>query len=100
MNTAVHANIFIAKNQADRPFENNRDRGTAVEKSFLAVAKKVFSVFAAAPTHDAGRTAPLHFKKIKETSKVDKKRTEEDALKDIEKLLRRVEKNKKAGRQS
>lgn len=89
-NTSTHNN-----RQAS---ENTKANDPGQGSGFLKAAKKVFSVYAPAPAADTDKTAAAHFKKIKETGKPDKKRTEEDALRDIEKLLRRVEKNKKPGR--
>lgn len=80
--------------------ESTRTGGPSQGAGFLGAAKKVFSASAPAPASDADKAASAHFKNIKETGKPDKKRTEEDALRDIEKLLRRVEKNKKTGRQA
>ena len=38
----------------------------------------------------------LHFKKLKNNHKIDKQKTMEDTLVEIEKLVRRAEKNRKA----
>lgn len=68
------------------------------EGSFLSAAKKIFSVFSPAPAGNAEKPAASGFKKIKETASHDKEESEEDILRDIEKLLRRIERSRKAGK--
>ncbi|MFA5104738.1 MAG: hypothetical protein WC527_06140 [Candidatus Margulisiibacteriota bacterium] len=90
----------VLPQQTKQSLENMPSREIESRGTFLSVAKKVFSIFAPVPAEDADKAALAHFKKIKETSRQDKKRTEEDALHDIEKLLRRVEKSKRCGKQN
>lgn len=66
--------------------------------SFLSAAKKIFSVFSPAPAGNAEKPAASGFKKIKETISPDKEESEEEILRDIEKLLRRIERSRKAGK--
>ena len=99
MNIPVNS-VLSPQQVKQAPEETGRPNNSVSSDGFLSAAKKVFSVIAALPASDADKAAPGNFKKIKETNKPDKKRTEEDALHDIERLLRRVEKNKKSGRQN
>lgn len=67
---------------------------------FLGAAKRMFSILSAVPAEPAEKYGAAHFKKIKEKNKPEKKRTEEDAIKDIERLIRRIQKSKSCGNQS
>lgn len=61
---------------------------------FLGAAKKMFLSLAPAPPDAADRSAVPHFKKIKDKNKIEKNRTEDDALRDLDKLIRRIQKSK------
>lgn len=97
-------NISINNHTVPQSQRNSGNSSDSTARSsgegFLVAAKKMFSVLSAVPAEPAEKYAAAHFKKIKEKNKLEKKRTEEDALCDIEKLIRRTQKNKSCADQS
>lgn len=81
--------------RAKQSCDNRQAEVTSENHSFLSAAKKTISRLAPAPARGSEHSAPAGFKRLKETSEIDKPRTEDDVIADIEKLIRRVEKSKK-----
>jgi len=86
--------IVFSKNihQDHKKTEPSRSHGESSEffKAVKAVASNALEGVC-----ENTNSNQLHFKKLKTNHKIEKQKTLEDALIDIEKLVRRAEKNKK-----
>jgi hypothetical protein len=94
-------NIYIGghsiNNSQKNPSEGKVSSNAENQGGFLGAAKKMFMSLAPAPPDALEKSAAVQFKKIKDKNKIEKTRTEDDVLKDLDRLIRRIQRSKSHG---